>query len=478
MATVYLAHDTDHRREVAIKVLHQDLAHSIGHTRFLREIEIASQLQHPNILTLLDSGESEEFLYFVMPYLDGHSLRQKLVRDVELPVNDAVRLLVEVLDALAYAHSQGVVHRDIKPDNVMLSGRHAMLTDFGVAKAISEATERSALTSIGVTMGTPAYMSPEQVSADPDIDHRTDIYSVGVMAYEMLAGRAPFTGERPQQVLVAHLSRQPDPLSLHRPGIPPALEQFVMRCLAKLPEDRWQTADEMLLQLEPLTVSGGLTTSGSSDGVPSPLPRRRNIVMMAAAATVVLLGAAFLLTHRPSRALVFGKATQVTSDMGLEVQPAISPDGRHVAYAAGSSASTKIVVRAIGGGRAMQLTNESGESEWSPRWSPDGTRILFLSRGGVFSAAAFGGPAQQEVPSVPGFPVVSAIWSRDGKEIAFVRHDSLQAQAVGGGTARQIARLRDPHSCAWSPNGRFLTCVSGNSFYVTIGQWFGNLAPT
>ncbi|MGH7645176.1 MAG: hypothetical protein ACREMR_06280, partial [Gemmatimonadales bacterium] len=181
---------------------------------------------------------------------------------------------------------------------------------------------------------------------------------------------------------------------------------------------------------------------------------------------------------RRPHALVIGQATQVTSDTGLEVQPALSPDGRHVAYAGGSSAQTRILIRQVAGGRTITLTNDATESEWSPRWSPDGSRILFLARGGVFSADAFGGPARQEVPSVGGSPIISAAWSPDGREIAFVRRDSLQARAVGDGATRPIAWFRDPHSCAWSPDARWLACVSGNSFSVTIGQWFGNVAPT
>ena len=183
MATVYLAEDLKHHRKVAVKVLRPDLAAVVGPERFLREIEIAAKLQHPHILPLHDSGEADGFLYYVMPYVEGESLREKLAREGELPVPDAVKILREVVDALAHAHAKGVVHRDIKPDNVMLSGRHALVTDFGVAKAVSEATGREQLTTAGVALGTPTYMSPEQATADPHVDHRADIYAVGVLAY-------------------------------------------------------------------------------------------------------------------------------------------------------------------------------------------------------------------------------------------------------------------------------------------------------
>ncbi len=197
MATVYLAEDLKHHRKVAVKVLRSEIAAALGPERFLREIAIAAQLQHPHILTLIDSGEADSFLYYVMPYVEGESLRVKLAREGELPINEALRVLREVVDALKHAHQHGLVHRDIKPDNVLLSDDHAVVTDFGVAKAVSEATGRQQLTTAGVALGTPAYMAPEQAAADPNVDHRADIYAVGVLAYEMLSGRSP--GARPNK---------------------------------------------------------------------------------------------------------------------------------------------------------------------------------------------------------------------------------------------------------------------------------------
>jgi hypothetical protein len=260
MATVYLAEDLKHRRKVALKVLRPELAATLGPQRFLREIEIAAQLQHPHILPLLDSGEAEGFLYYVMPFIDGESLRDRLARQGELPIPEAVRILAEVADALAQAHSLGVVHRDIKPDNVMLSGRHALVTDFGVAKAVSEATGRQTMTTAGVALGTPAYMAPEQATADPHVDHRADLYALGAMGYELLTGRPPFTGITPQQVLAAHVTQTADPVTAHRPSVSPVLSDVIMKCLAKRPADRWQSAEELLAQLEPLAATSGGTT--------------------------------------------------------------------------------------------------------------------------------------------------------------------------------------------------------------------------
>jgi tetratricopeptide (TPR) repeat protein/tRNA A-37 threonylcarbamoyl transferase component Bud32 len=264
MATVYLAQDLKLHREVALKVLRPDLAAALGPERFLQEVDIAAKLTHPHILPLHDCGEADGFLFYVMPYIEGESLREKLAKEGELPVSDAVRILKEVVDALAEAHSRGVVHRDIKPDNVMLRGRHALVTDFGVAKAVSEATGRQKLTTAGVALGTPAYMAPEQAAADPHIDHRADIYAVGAVAYELLTGRPPFTGTTQQEILAAHVTQTPEPVTKFRESVPPALEQLVLKCLAKKAADRWQTAEELIPQLEALaTPSGGVTPLGT-----------------------------------------------------------------------------------------------------------------------------------------------------------------------------------------------------------------------
>ena len=259
MATVFLAEDLRHHRQVALKVLKEELGASIGPERFHREIEIAARLHHPHILPLYDSGEADGFLFYVMPFVEGESLRAKLNREGQLPVADAVRVLREVADALAYAHELGIVHRDIKPDNVMMSRGHALVADFGVAKAVSESAKGASLTTLGVALGTPAYMAPEQASADPHVDHRADLYALGAMAYEMLAGRTPFTASSPQAMLAAHVTRPVEALSLHRPAVSPGLESLVMRCLAKLPADRWQSAAELLPHLEGQVAPSGVT---------------------------------------------------------------------------------------------------------------------------------------------------------------------------------------------------------------------------
>ena len=297
MATVYLAQDLRHQRPVALKVLRPELAAALGTERFLREIRIAANLTHPNILPLHDSGEADGLVYYVMPYIEGESLRHRLSREGELPVNEAVRIIREVVDALACAHSHGIVHRDIKPDNVLLSGRHALVTDFGVAKAVSEAGGTTKGTTAGVAIGTPAYMAPEQASGDPHLDHRADIYAVGVLAYELLAGRPPFQGNTPQAVLASHMIETPEPVTRYRPTVSPALASLVMGCLEKKPADRWQTAEDLLRLLdEQITPGSGVTAPTLAPTQPA----RRWLMPGLALVAVVALAVWWTLSRRTS----------------------------------------------------------------------------------------------------------------------------------------------------------------------------------
>ena len=251
MATVFLAQDLKHHRRVALKVLRPELTSALGPDRFLREIEIAAQFAHPHILSVFDSGEADGFLYYVMPYVNGESLRRRLIREGQLSVDDAVEIACEVADALAYAHSQGIVHRDIKPENILLAEGHAVVADFGIARAISEAQAATddRLTGAGLVLGTPLYMSPEQSAGHLRLDGRADIYSLGCVLYEMLAGDPPFSGSSPQAIVARHAQESPAPLHQRRPGVPPQVEQAVTRALHKLPADRFASAAEFAAAL-------------------------------------------------------------------------------------------------------------------------------------------------------------------------------------------------------------------------------------
>ncbi len=265
MSRVFLARERELERQVVVKVLPPEMAAGVNAERFRREIRLAASLQHPHIVPLLAAGHADDLVYYTMPLIEGESLRAKLAHQGELPIAEAVRILRDVADALAYAHAHGVAHRDIKPDNVLITNHHAVVTDFGVSKALSESSGKSSLTSAGVALGTPAYMAPEQAAADPHTDHRCDIYAVGALAYEMLTGRPPFTGATPQQVLAAQVTEAPEPVSKRRSAVPAALAALVMRCLEKSPADRWQSAAELVRQLEAMaTPSGGLTPTGAT----------------------------------------------------------------------------------------------------------------------------------------------------------------------------------------------------------------------
>ncbi|NJD11811.1 MAG: hypothetical protein FIB01_15685 [Gemmatimonadetes bacterium] len=484
MATVFFAHDLKHDRDVALKVLRPDLAATLGPERFLREIRIAAQLQHPNILPVYDSGEAAGFLYYVMPYVEGHSLRERLSEHGELAVGEAVRILRDVADALAHAHSHGVLHRDIKPENVMLSGRHALVADFGVAKAVHEATGRQKLTTVGVALGTPTYMAPEQASADPHADHRADIYAFGVTAYELLAGRPPFTGITAQAILAAHMTEAPAPVSGLRPLLPQPQAQLVMRCLEKKPADRPQSADELLQVLESLATPSGGVTPAYTEPVRAVAARRSRRVVLAviASAVVVIVVAALairLVVHRPV-AITVSDARAVTTEPGVEFQPAISPDGQEVAYVAGPIGTPHLVIRSTAqaaGGGEVRPTDATLLSEWYPAWNPAGDLVRF---GGCRAA----GCTWNEVGKLGGAVSPARLPGRvqarylasspNGRHIAFAVADTIFGATVGDSSRRRLAvhptGYEWLHSLVWSPDGKWIAYVNGNSAWRYSGN--------
>ena len=268
MATVYLAQDRKHQRPVALKVLHPHLAANLGPERFLREIQIAASLQHPHIVPLYDSGQAEGFLYYVMPFVEGESLRQRLERDRTLPLEEALRLTRAVAAALDYAHRHQVVHRDIKPENVMLHDGEAMVTDFGIAKALTAAASDN-LTQTGTSMGTPAYMSPEQSAGETDLDGRTDQYSLGCVLYEMLSGQTPFTGANAQAIIARSFTEPVPPLRAPKERIPEFVDRAVMKALSKQPADRFASAAQFS---QALGSVGGVSTPPGTASHPSIRP--------------------------------------------------------------------------------------------------------------------------------------------------------------------------------------------------------------
>ncbi len=486
MATVYLAEDIRHRRQVAVKVLRPELAATLGPERFAQEIEIAARLQHPHILPVLDSGDAAGFLYYVMPFVEGESLRARLARQGELPVPEAIRLLGEIADALAYAHGHGVVHRDVKPDNVLLSGRHVLVTDFGVAKAVTEATGQGALTTAGVAVGTPAYMAPEQATADPHVDHRADIYALGVLGYELLTGGTPFSGNA-QAVLAAQVTQAPPPVTTRRPAVPAPLAELVARCLAKRPADRWQSAQEIVHRLESMATPDA--------GVPptetrlTPVARRSRVALVAGVAgAAVALAAIALLALRGNQAprIELGRATQVTFDPGLEVDPTLSPDGRLVAYGKGPQDRARLYVRQVSGGQPVAVTPDSGPSQRQPQWAPDASRLLYQAGDSVYLVPALGGTPRLVGPgwdTRAGTGLrrfTTKAWAPDGRRFLFNKADTVLIQQIDGDAPRPLTTLvmGDPHSFAWSPDGRLIAVVDGNGLFTLGSSNFGNVGPS
>jgi serine/threonine-protein kinase len=284
MSRVFVAIDSILGRKVVVKVLPPELAAGVNRDRFRREIQVAAQLQHPHIVPLLSAGEQGDLLWYTMPYIEGESLRAALERKKQFSAREIMRILHDVVDALAFAHERGVIHRDIKPANILTQGAHALVTDFGVAKAISAALPSTGLTSAGIAIGTPAYMAPEQLAGDTAADHRIDIYAVGLLAYELVTGVSPFTGPSPRETLAAQLTRDPKPLHEVSPEIPRTLSSLIMRCLAKDPAGRPQRADEILHELDSMTMPLGITPQGGVIGAPA---RRKPWAGIAAVAILI-----------------------------------------------------------------------------------------------------------------------------------------------------------------------------------------------
>src|SRR3954471_15051575 len=284
MATVYLAHDVKHDRKVAVKVLRPELAAVIGAERFLAEIKTTANLQPPHILPLFDSGVADSFLYYVMPYVEGISLRDRMAREKQLPISEAVRITSEIASALDYAHRHGVIHRDIKPENILLHDGSALVADFGIALAASKAGSR--MTETGMSLGTPSYMSPEQAMGERDLDARSDVYALGCVTYEMLTGEPPFSGPTAQAIVAKVMTAEPVNATSLRKTIPPHVSEAVHTALEKLPADRFATAAEFSAALADAGASARVTRIG-----PAASRRRTLGVVPIATLTVVVLAA-------------------------------------------------------------------------------------------------------------------------------------------------------------------------------------------
>ena len=393
MATVYLADDIRHGRKVAIKLVHPELAAVLGADRFLSEIHVTATLQHPHILPLFDSGQADGQLFYVMPFIEGESLRGRLNRERQLPIDDAVRLTREVASALDYAHRHGVIHRDIKPENILIHDGQAVVADFGIALAVSNAGG-GRLTQTGLSLGTPQYMSPEQATGEREIDARSDIYSLGAVTYEALTGEPPFTGPSAQAIVAKVITTEPRPMATQRKSIPPHVEAAVLKSLEKMPADRFATAADFARALGDTAYSAPTVSAASAraQARKKALPWREIAIGSIGVALVLAVLAGWrVLSPRPAQGVgrfsVFLDQNAISQSTDA---PAISPDGKYVVY---SNDEGTLMLRDRSQLHASAIPGT--ESGWAPFFSPDGKTLAFFTGfpGALKTVPLAGGPA-------------------------------------------------------------------------------------
>jgi len=502
MGEVYRATDTRLRRTVALKILPPHLAHDpYLRTRFDEEAQAVAAVRHPHICVLYDIGQEGETGFLVMEHLAGETLAARLARDLLSPA-EIFRYALEAADALAAIHESGITHGDLKPSNIMLTAAGVKLLDFGLA-TLHPAMSATRAGAAAPVAGTLPYMAPEQVQRLAT-DHRADVFAFGALLYEMVTGEQAFDGRDRAKLVAAILTDTPAPIPAIAPASVRPLEPLIRRCLAKDPAERWQNARELREELQRLAAA----VSGTTTVAP---PRSRHVVhaALAVAALVVLaVGAAGrvefarALGLRPDRPqpmvagavpLHLGNMRLLTAEGRLEIDPAISPDGRFVAYTAGDVYEMRIFVRPIGGGEAIRLAPAAAARQYQPRWSPDGQRLLFVTPEGAFVASPTGGVLQRlDLPpdlmandgaGMPGAPLVrvfGAAWSPDGQEVLIAHSGALTIVPLAGGAHRRLAARSwdELHHCDWSPDRRWIACVSGNWFLAGPRGMFGNVAPS
>ncbi|HEY4219410.1 MAG TPA: protein kinase [Gemmatimonadaceae bacterium] len=445
MAVVYLARDVRHDRKVALKVLRPDLAAAIGVERFLNEIKTTANLQHPHIVPLHDSGEVDGVVYYVMPFIEGVGLRERLDRERQLPVADAVRIARDVASALDYAHRHGVIHRDIKPENILLHDGSAMVADFGISLAVQSAGG-ARLTQTGLSLGTPHYMSPEQAMGERTIDARADVYALSAVLYEMLVGEPPFTGPTVQAIVARTLSEQPRSVTAQRHAVTPALDAVVQRGLEKLPADRFATAAEFSAALE-----SDAHAVPASRSTPSTSRWRTAAISLGAVSAALAVGVAWLSRRAPQTALPALTAYVTSSPRApSELQDiALSPDGTTVAYASNASMDGgRIWLRKL---RDTMTTPIPGtEGAHTLFWAPDGSGIGFIATGWLCTVTLRDGNVRRLAPAP--LPVGGA-WGPDGTIVYSPTFRHLwRVSATGGKPTRALGTDNDTANGSRDPS--------------------------
>jgi Tol biopolymer transport system component len=475
MATVYLAHDVRHDRKVALKVLRPELSAILGGERFLAEIKTTANLQHPHILGLFDSGEAAGLVYYVMPFVEGESLRDRLNRDHQLPVEEAIRLAREVADALQYAHEHGVVHRDIKPENILLHGGHAVVADFGIALAASRSDGGARMTETGMSLGTPHYMSPEQAMGEREVTPKADIYALGCVLYEMLTAEPPFTGANAQAIIGRVLTEEPRSLTAQRRTIPPNVEAAVRMALAKLPADRFESAKEFSAAL----VKSDFVTAGTravAAAAPSAVARAtlRQRVLRAVPWALALAGlatSASLVASRPDPVVTRQRTllwSRPLNPGAFGRNAAISPDGNTIVFTDTVGGVRQLWTKARNQVDATPLAGTITPSGMmGPTFSPDGEWIAFVADGKLKRVPRHGGSAIIVADSAnPTDPAIA--WLDDGTILFNNPAYSLNAINVNGSQPRRVVDVvtlqRGAVFVSPLPKGRgalFIGCTGG-----------------
>jgi Tol biopolymer transport system component len=432
MATVYLAHDLRHDRSVALKVLRPELAAVIGAERFLAEIKTTAALQHSHILPLFDSGQADGFLFYVMPLIEGESLRDRLNREHQLPVDDSVRLAKEIGSALDYAHRHGVIHRDIKPENILLHDGGALVADFGIALAVSHAGGNR-MTETGLSLGTPGYMSPEQATGERGLDARSDVYSLGCLLYEMLAGEPPHTGPTVQAVIAAVVTKEPERLSARRHSVPANVDAAVHKALAKLPADRFANAEAFVRALsEPATITSAAPVTSFAPAAVAASSKGRTLAIVAALLLLAAVATWGWLRPREhpfmNRYALFLRENEGVAASALGGHVAISPDGRRIVYMGRGEGTTRLWVKDADQVSPTLLQGTDGAS--SPFFSPDGRQLGFVKDGKTVRILPLeGGSALTLTDSAN---ATAADWGSDGYVYFEVDSGISRIRATGG----------------------------------------------
>jgi Tol biopolymer transport system component len=476
MGEVYRARDRQLDRDVAIKILPPMFIKDADRlVRFEREAKILAALNHPQIGAIYGLERVDGVPALVLELVEGPTLAERLSQGA-LDIKDALLIAMQIADALEVAHRQGIIHRDLKPANIKVTATGLVkLLDFGLAKGAEQDDSSKASNALtvpvttsrtGAILGTAAYMSPEQARGER-VDARSDLFSLGAVLYEMVTGRPAFRGDTASAILRAILHDTPPSPRAINPRVPAALENVVMRLLAKDRGARHQHASDVRIGLQRLASeldSGAfswLRRWGRSGGV---------------AAAIILVGIGIWSARRPvpGATLTIGTATQVTADDGLEIDPALSPDGKLLAYASGPATSMRLFIRPVAGGRTLTLSETGAAFEHRPKWSPDGSQILFLTHDGAYVASALGGTSTRVVAGV----LAAATWSPDGTRVLVAREGALSIASLHGSGERVIATGGfELHSCDWSQND-WIACASGNARAVNPGGGFGNVAPS